>query len=93
MVNEGPVAFFKASRGIRQGCPLSPFLFLLDAKALNLLVRKAKEEENCRCQNFFRGDSYFIFVDDILLFGFGSGEEWKGFFEIISLFCLDRDGS
>ena len=34
LVNGNPTSFFSASRGLRQGCPLSPLLFLLIAEGL-----------------------------------------------------------
>ena len=35
--------FFKLSRGVRQGCPLSPCLFILCAEILGSVVRNYKE--------------------------------------------------
>ena len=42
LINGNPSAFFKSSRGLRQGCPLSPILFLLVVEDLSRLIRKAK---------------------------------------------------
>ena len=32
--------FFELSRGVRQGCPLSPYIFILCAKVLATAIRK-----------------------------------------------------
>ena len=36
---DGPLNFFSLSRGVRQGCPLSPYLCILFAKVLGNAVR------------------------------------------------------
>ncbi|GKU97686.1 hypothetical protein SLEP1_g10796 [Rubroshorea leprosula] len=44
LVNGNPTEEFHMKKGLRQGDPLAPFLFLLVADALNGLILKAKEE-------------------------------------------------
>lgn len=62
---------FSPTRGLRQGDPLSPFLFLFVADALSALVHKFVEEEGLKGVTIcWRAPTitHLLFADDSLLF-------------------------
>ena len=81
LVNGTPSRFFTASKGIRQGCPLSPLLFIMVIEGLSLLIRDAKAKG--KIQGIKISDSLYLthllFVDDVILFGMGTVVEWMAF--------------
>ena len=71
LVNGVPRGDIRPTRGIRQGDPLSPYLFLICSKALNQQLQHAARSEVIRgfslCRNGPR-ISYLFFANDTLLF-------------------------
>jgi hypothetical protein len=82
--------FFKASRGLRQGCPLSPFLFLLIVESLSRLLNFVRHEGSIKGILVVEVTkiTHFLFVDGVLLFGDGSVREWRTYKHILETFCL-----
>ena len=78
-INSAPSIFFKSEKGIKQGCPLSPFLFLLVIEGLSKNIQDAKAKGMIKgikiCKNL--SITHFLFVDDVLLLGLYSLEEWR----------------
>nr|GEV03130.1 reverse transcriptase domain, reverse transcriptase zinc-binding domain protein [Tanacetum cinerariifolium] len=72
LINEAPSKEFKMERGLRQGDPLSPFLFLMVAEALQISVIEACNKGIYQGISLMQdGDSLSLlqYADDALLFG------------------------
>ena len=89
LVNGSPSPFFSSSRGIRQGCPLSPLLFILVIEGLSLLIEDAKRNGKIKGIKISHHLSltHLLFVDDVILFGLGILEEWLAYKAILDSFC------
>ena len=73
LVNDNPTYEFKMERGLRQGDPLSPFLFLLAAEGFNILMKAMVEAQlyngyGVVCNREVRL-THLPFADDTLLLG------------------------
>ncbi|KAJ9686325.1 hypothetical protein PVL29_015292 [Vitis rotundifolia] len=74
LVNGVPVGFFSSSKGLRQGDPLSPYLFVMGMEVLSVLIRRAVEGGFISGCNIRRGSgpaaniSHLLFADDTIVF-------------------------
>lgn len=72
LINRRPTPFFKASRGLRQGCSLSPLLHVLMAEALNRKLDYEGRSGSIPGLKIARGVrriNHSQFVDNTLLIG------------------------
>ncbi|GKV41666.1 hypothetical protein SLEP1_g49166 [Rubroshorea leprosula] len=72
LINGNPTEEFKAGKGLRQGDPLSPFLFLMIGEGLNGLVQKAVSEDLLRGIEIGRRGlaiSLLQYADDTIIMG------------------------
>jgi hypothetical protein len=71
LVNGEPHGNIQPSRGLRQGDPLSPYLFLLCAERLHSHIKKAESNGDIQGVSLCRGGpkiTHLFFADDKLLF-------------------------
>ena len=89
LINGQPTRHFTPSRGLRQGDPLSPFLFIICAEGLSTLLRDAeakKEIHGIKIGKKVDPISHLLFADDSLLFIRAHNDEVEKVLEILSTY-------
>jgi hypothetical protein len=89
LVNGSPMGIFYPSRGLRQGDPISRYLFLLCAECLsNLLCNAEKKGYITGVPTSTKGPSisHLLFADDCILFCKANMVEWRRLLKIISVY-------
>jgi hypothetical protein len=95
LLNGCPLQFFKDNRGLRQGCPLSPFLYILLADSLG---RKLEEERrkgklpDLLIERWVKEINHSQFKDDTLLLGSTSIHIAIHFQKVLSSFLAASGG-
>ena len=89
LINGAPTGFIQPIRGIRQGDPLSPFLFLLCTEGLHGLLSQAASRGDIhgfslsrRCPSL----THLLFADDSLLFCRSNVEECQKVMEVLQVY-------
>ena len=96
LVNGSPAGFFGSSRGLRQGDPLSPLLFLLVMEVLSQILKKTKDSGPLR--GFHVGPmnsievriSHLLFADNTILFCDASRDQLLAIRLALSCFQIGR---
>lgn len=80
--------YFRSKRGLRQGDPLSPYLFVMAMNCLSLLLDKAAEEGAFGYHHHYRESklTHLCFADDLLILCDGSAESVKNVLQVLHRF-------
>ena len=86
LINGQPKGHIVPNRGLRQGDPLSPYLFILCTEALIANIRKKEEEKLLTGLKIARGSpaiSHLLFADDSLFFCKANRQECETILQIL----------
>ena len=89
LLNVQPVGNIKPSRGLRQGDPLSPYLFLICAMGLQSLLTKAEVEGHIRGVAICRNGpkiSHLFFANDSVLFCSAKEAKCQKILDILAIY-------
>jgi hypothetical protein len=91
MIDGAPFGKFLSSRGLRQGDPLSPFLFILGSEILLRIILRAENRgllHGIKMSRLCPAISHLFFVDDVMIFSRASVREAE-----VLINCLDTYSS
>lgn len=94
LVNGSPTAEFPLTKGVRQGDPLSPFLFIIAMEGLNVMMKAANEKgifDGVHIPNTNISLSHLFYADDALFIGDWSKKMSTIFLKSSDVSMLCRD--
>ena len=90
LVNGEALDLIHPSKGIRQGDPLSPYLFIMCMDFLGQLIQEkceAKRWQPVKASQSGPSFSHLFFVDDLVLFGKADGRDCAIIRDVLDEFC------
>jgi hypothetical protein len=93
LINGAASPFFISEKGLRQGCPLSPLLFLLVAEGLRRALLNAVNTGEFLGIQITPNQrlTHLLFVDDILIFCSGLSQDAEVLSSILTLFDQQQE--
>ena len=88
-INGELAGYFNSKRGLRQGCSLSPFLYVICMQVLSKLLDKAALERRFGFHPYCKDLTlaHLCFADDVLVFSDGSKSSIEGILEVFKEFA------
>ena len=92
LINSSPAGFFPSSKGLRQGDPLSPYLFVIGMEALSCMINRVVDGNYLSSSRVANGRgedlsiSHLLYSDDTLIFCEADLDQLKFLSEILMWF-------
>ncbi|PKU83412.1 putative mitochondrial protein [Dendrobium catenatum] len=80
-------SWIQALSGLRQGCPLSPYLFILCSELLSMAFKQRGAQLGIRIVPHAERISHLLYVDDILVFAEASRHNADRILNILDHYC------
>jgi hypothetical protein len=90
LVNQQPTSYFHPQRGLRQGCPLSPYLFVIAINELSMRLQEQMTISNLQGVTLAPGAPTIHslpFADDLIICGTATTEEAAVIKDVLYNFC------
>jgi hypothetical protein len=90
LVNQQPASYFYPQRGLRKGCPLSPYLFVIAINEHSLRLQEQLAISNLQGVSLAPGAPLvhsLLFADDLIICGTASTEEATVIKNVLYDFC------
>ena len=89
LLNGGKLTPFMPTRGLRQGDPLSPYLFILCMEYLDNESCRRDEWTPLKASKHNLGISHLFFADDLMLFAKANKARADSIHKVLSKFCKE----
>jgi hypothetical protein len=89
LINGEATDYFKVWRGLRQGCPLSPYLFIMIMEGLSLMLSRSSDDHSISGIKVTKllKIVHLMFVDDVLVMSKADPLEWRVILDILQAYC------
>ncbi|KAJ3699752.1 hypothetical protein LUZ61_003457 [Rhynchospora tenuis] len=82
--------FIKPTRGLRQGCPMSPYIFIIAMEMMSRVLLKTHDEGRLKGVHVAKTSpaiTHAIYADDLVIMGDSSEQEIHSFQSILNMFA------
>jgi hypothetical protein len=89
LINGEATDFFKVWQGLHQGCPLSPYLFIMIMEGLSLMLSNSSVDHSISGIKITKllNVVHLMFVDDVLVMSKADPREWRVIVDILKMYC------